>query len=109
MNTYKFTLASKKVIYLREPKIGDLETAAQVAGKKAGDNQAHLGILVQKELLKTLLVGVDSKKLSLSEKENLDALFNFSEYQQAVKAVSMITKSEEEGNELTPEFVNAGE
>lgn len=107
MNTFKFTLASKKVIYLREPKIGDLETASQIAGKKAGDNQAHLAILLQKELLKTLLVGVDSKKLSMSEKENLDGLFNFSEYQQALKAVGMITASE--GNELTPEFVTAGE
>lgn len=107
MNAFKFVLSTNKVIYLREPKIGDLETASQVAGKKAADNQAYLGVLVQKELLKTLLVGVGEKKLGMSEKENLDALFNFSEYQQAVKAVSMITATE--GNELTPEFVNAGE
>lgn len=107
MNAFKFVLSSKKVIYLREPKIGDLETASQIAGKKASENQAYLSILLQKELLKTLLIQVDDKKLSLSEKENLDKLFNFSEYQQAVKAVSMVTATE--GNELTAEFVNAGE
>jgi len=107
MNAYKFTLSTGKVVYLREPKIGDLETASQVAGKKAADNQAYLGVLVQKELLKTLLVQVGEKKPSLTEKENMDAMFTFSEYQQAVKAVAMITATE--GNELKPEFVTAGE
>lgn len=107
MQGYKFTLSTKKEIYLREPKIGDIETASQLAGKKASDNQAYLGVLVQKELLKLLLVQVGTKKLNMAEKENLDALLGFGEYQECLKAINMITKSE--GNELEPEFVTVGE
>lgn len=109
MNVYKFTLFSNKVILLREPLIDDTEKAAQVAGKKAGsENQALLSVLVQKEMLKLLLVEVDGKKLSLTEKEQLQKYLNFKEFNQAMKAMNMIV-GDDSGNELTPEFITTGE
>lgn len=109
MNVYKFTLSSTKVIYLREPKIEDTEVAAQIAGKKAGqENQAHLMILVQKEMLKLLLVKVDDKELKLVDKEKLNDILTYKEYGQALKAMQKIT-GDESGNDLTPEFVTTGE
>lgn len=109
MEVAKFTLSSGKVIFLKEPSIGDTEKAAQVAGKKAGtDNQVYLGIILQKEMLKTLLVQVDDKKLNLSDKEQLDKLFTFKEYNQVLKAVQMVMA--DEGNEpLTLEFATIGD
>ena len=104
----KFTLTGGKVIYLREPMIGDTETAAQVAGKKAGsENQLHAGILVQKEMLKLLLVKVDEKELKLQDKEQLDKLFTYKEYQQALKALKMVMG--DEGNDPLVEIVTSGE
>lgn len=109
MEVAKFTLSSGKVIYLKEPSIGDTEKAAQVAGKKAGsDNQVYLGVLLQKEMIKILLVQVDDKKLSLSDKEQLEKLFTFKEYNQALKAAQMVMA--DEGNEqLTLEFATIGD
>ena len=78
VNLMKFTLSSGKVVHLREPLISDTETAAQTAGKQAsGDNQLHMGMLLQKELLKLLLVKVDNKALNLTEKQQLDKHFKF--------------------------------
>lgn len=110
MNVYKFTLASGKVILLREPLIDDTEKAAQVAGKKAGsENQAHLSILIQKEMLKLLLVEVAGKKLSMTDKEMLDKLFDYKEYQQATKALMMVIGDDGGNAPLTPEFITSGE
>lgn len=109
MEVAKFTLSSGKVIYLKEPSIGDTEKAAQVAGKKAGsDNQIYLGVLLQKEMIKILLVQVDDKKLTLTDKEQLEKLFTFKEYNQALKAAQMVMA--DEGNEqLTLEFATIGD
>ena len=104
INVYKFTLSSKKVIYLRDPKIADTESATQVSGKIAGsDNAAYLGVLFQKEMVKLLLVQINDKKLTMNEKQNLDALFTMQEYSQVSKAIQKILG--DEGNfELTPEL-----
>lgn len=92
---YQFTLSSKKVIKLREPKIGHSRTAAQVAGKKAGDNNAYLQMLIQEEIAKLLIVEVDGKILSAIEKENLDNLFSIKEYSQVLQAIQMIGGEDE--------------
>lgn len=109
MEVTKFTLSSGKEIFLKEPTVGDTETAAKVAGKKAGpDNQVYLGVILQKEMLKILLVAVDGKQLSLSDKEQIDKLLSYKEYNQALKAVQMVLA--DEGNEsLTPEFTTIGD
>ena len=88
---YKFTLPNKMEITLREPKISDTSRATQVAGKKAGTNQAHLNILIQEEVVKLLLVSVNGKVLKNSEKESLDTLFTLKEYGNVLKAVNMIS------------------
>lgn len=109
MEVSKFTLGSGKCIYLKEPTIGDTETAAKVAGKKAGpDNQVYLGVILQKEMLKILLVAIDDKQLSLTEKEQIDKLLTYKEYNQALKAVQMVLA--DEGNDtLIPEFTTIGD
>ncbi len=110
INVAKFTLKSGKTIYLREPQIGDTEEAAKVAGKKAGtDNQVYLGTILQKEMLKLLLVQVDNKELTITDKEKIDKLFTYKEYGQAMKAVKMVLE-DDEGNDLsTPEFTTIGD
>jgi len=109
INVSKFTLKSGKEIYFREPSIGDTEEAAKIVGKKASpDNQIHTGILLQKEMLKRLLVKIADHELSMIEKETLDNFLTFKEYNQALKAVRLVL-GEDEGNEtMTPEFVTIG-
>lgn len=104
----KFTLSSGKIIMLREPRIRDTETIAQLAGRKAGDNMAHLGILMQKELFKLLLVAINEKSVSPKEKDMLDDLFSIKEWRECMKALIMVTGDEEQGNEMIPEFTDFG-
>jgi hypothetical protein len=112
----KFILSSKKYILLREARIEDVENVAKIAGKIAGDNMAYMQVLSQKELLKRLLVGVgqdgqkeeDLKKLTLTEKENINALFTLREYTQAVRAVNMMTGGEQDEGNLVMESVTFG-
>lgn len=87
---YKFTLFSKKTVTLREPKLGHTRTAAQIAGKKAGDNNAYLGILMQEEICKLLIVHINDVKVDNAKKESLDNLFTTKEYGQVLKAIQMI-------------------
>ena len=106
MMVNKFTLSTKKRIYLREGEIEDMELAAKVAGNLAGDNKAYLGILMQKETLKRLLVKVDDHILSSSDKEQLKKYLNLKEYAQALKALQMTT--DDDGGNLQAEFVTIG-
>lgn len=107
-SVYKFTLSSGKVICLKEPKISDSESAIQIAGKRAGENMALLGLITQKELFKKLLVQLDEKKLSMSEKESLDSLFSFKEWSQCMTALSKVTGGDE-GNLSEPEIMAFGD
>jgi len=99
-SAHKFTLASGKTVVMREPEIYDLELAAQLAGQKAKENnQIHAQVLIQKETLRLLILEIDGKKLSGTEKEKLfgrgDKTFSLVEYSQALKAVAMLTGGEE--------------
>lgn len=95
----QFTLKSGKIILLREPEIGDNEEAAKIAGTRASaDNQLHMGLEMQKELLKKLLVKIDDKALGLTDKENLKALLTYREYGQCMQALKQITGDVTEGN-----------
>lgn len=105
---YKFTLSSKKEIYLREPKMSDSESAIQIAGLKAGDNMALLGLITQKEIFKKLLVKVNNSSPSMSEKENLDGLFTFKEWSQCLQALGKVTDGDE-GNLSEPEITTIGD
>lgn len=104
MQVTKFTLSSKKTIYIREPEIGDTEHAMRIAGKEAGpENQGLLSVLFQKEMAKILLVKVDDKTLSLQDKQQLKNLFTFREWTQVQQAIQAVVG--DEGNfQLTPEI-----
>ena len=89
----KFTLSTGKIVYIREPEIGDTEHAMKIAGKEAGpENEAYLSVLFQKEMVKVLLVQVDAKKLTLADKQQIKTLFTFREYTQVNKAVQAIDR-----------------
>jgi hypothetical protein len=110
INLMKFTLSTGKIVHLREPIIADTETAAQVAGKGAApDNQVHMGLLLQKELFKLLLVKVDNKAVNLTDKQQLDKLFKYNEYNQCLKAVKMVLGEDEGNAQLIPEFEDSGD
>lgn len=87
---HRFTLFSGKTVTLREPKIFHTRSAAQVAGKKAGENQAFLNALMQEEVVKLLVVHVNDERLKESQKENLDSIFSVKEYSQVLQAVQML-------------------
>jgi hypothetical protein len=104
----KFTLSTKKTIMLREPKIRDTETIAQLAGGKAGDNMALMGVLMQKELFKLLLVAINDENVPAKSKDMLDDLFSIREWKECMKALTMVTGEDESGNELEVEMTNFG-
>jgi len=87
---FKFTLPNKKVVTLGDIKIHHTRTASQVAGAKAGNNTMHFQVLMQEEMVKLLIIAVDEKVLSATEKENLDNLFTVAEFSQVIKCVEMI-------------------
>lgn len=83
---YKITLKSKKVAVFREPEIQDEATATSLAANKAdGSNAYALMPHLLVEMAKLLLVSVDGKKLGAKDKENLQGLFSYQDWQE-VKA-----------------------
>lgn len=80
-------LKTGKKVILREPEVGDQEAAAENVTNQS-DNQFVFGMNVQKELIKMLLISIDGKKLSGTEKENLKGLFTLQEYNQLILGVS---------------------
>lgn len=109
LDVHKVTLSSGKVVYLRDMKIEDQELAAIAAGQKApSDNQLAMAVIMQKELLKILLVQVDSKKLSGAEKEDLNALFSYQDYREASSIVSKIAGTDDPLGKIQVEHVSSG-
>jgi len=104
----KVTLSTGKVILLKEPTVDDMEVAGQLAGKIAGDNQAQLGMALQKELLKRILVQINEKKLGLADKEGINSLFSLREYSQTMKVVKELTGMDEAEGKPQMEVVTFG-
>ena len=111
LNVSKFTLSSGKVIYLRDPKISDQEECARLCGN-AGEHVALMGVIMNKEMLKQLLVGVQEKGAESHTPlnpttTNLDDVFEYSEFMQATQAVKMVTgQGESDPNALRVEVVS---
>lgn len=103
VRAYKLPLPSGKTVVLREPQIIDSELCAKEVGPINQDQLMYGGILFQKAMVKRLLVQVNDKTLSLTEKEQLDSLFDFKEYGIVQKAVAQLTDTNE-GNELNLEI-----
>ena len=104
----KVTLSTGKVVLLREMKISDTEIAAQAVASRSNGDQNLLQILMQKELVKNLIVAVDDKKLSGSEKEDMDSLFSIAEYGQLMSVIKKIT-GDDMGKEPRLEVVSSGD
>lgn len=104
---YKFVLGTGKVIFLREPKIADQEIVGRLAGKDGERNSFAMALSYRKEMLKQLLIQVDNEKIS--GPINLDNMFSFREYQQALQAVTKVTGEDEQLGNLASEIVTFGE
>jgi len=109
----KVVLGSKRVVYLREPKISDTEKAAQKCASRANGDGIVMQVLVQKALLQLLIRKIQDnetapiKDLSANEIADMDSLFKVSEYSQLLKILGKISGNDDaEGNEPTMEFVS---
>jgi hypothetical protein len=107
--TLKVTLKSGKVVVLREPKIKHTELAAQAAAQHSNGKPQLMGMFMQRELLKTLLISVDGKVLSASDAEDLDSLFSLADYGQLMLAVDEISSGGEALGKAQIEIVPSGD
>lgn len=80
---YKLTLKTGKIVVFREPKIKDETTATQLAASKAqGSSAMQLGPHLLIEMVKLLLVSINDKTLGQKDKESLEDLFSYREWQE---------------------------
>jgi hypothetical protein len=109
MNVTKVTLSTKKVVLLRELKIKHTELAAQEVSSRAGGDANVLGLLMQKALVKQLIVQIDGKPVTSAELEDLDNLLTIGEYGQLLKVVRKLMGDDDSGKEPTLEVVSSGD
>jgi len=105
----KVTLTSGKSVLVKEATVEDMEVATQIAGKIAGDNKAHLGMVIQKELLKRLIVQIDEKILGMSDKERITSMFSLKEYGQISGVVGEIAGMDDSEGKPQTELVTFGD
>lgn len=108
INVHKVILGTQKVVLLRDIRIRDQEIAAKAVGSRAGDNSLAMATMMQKELLKLLIVEIDGKKIAPNLLEDLDALFTFQEYMQLAKVVAKLMGDEGELGNFKVELVASG-
>lgn len=109
MNVTKVTLSTKKVVLLREVKIAHTEMAAQEVSSKANGDSNLLMLLMQKVLVRLLIVQIDGKVPSPAELEDMDSMFTIAEYQQVLRVVQKLTGGDDAGKSPTIEIVNSGD
>jgi hypothetical protein len=103
----KATLSTGKVVLLRTVTIRDTEYAAAAVANRANGDANLLQLFMQRELLKNLIVKVDDRELSPTEKEDLDSIFNMGEYTQLLTVVKKVSGGDEK-NEPAIEVVSSG-
>ncbi len=86
-NKYEIELDTGKKVILREFKIKTKNLAAKNVFAKGINGAQEAEAAIQDEVLKLLIESVDGKKPSAVEREDLDQLFTFVEYQQTMLAV----------------------
>jgi hypothetical protein len=80
---YKLTLKTGKTVVFREPKIKDETTATQLAATKAqGTSALQIGPHLLIEMTKLLLVSINDKAIAAKDKESLEELFTYREWQE---------------------------
>lgn len=75
-----------KTISFRPMKIKDYSMAAEQAGR-AATNQYTFTVALQHELIKLLVVAVDGKKLTATQREDLDQVMSVQEYNACMEYV----------------------
>lgn len=94
-NAVKVTLSSGKVILLREMKISHTEMAAREVSSKSEGDANLLSVLMQKALVRNLLISIDGEVLEPTKKEDMDSLFNMAEYSQLLSVMKELMGGEE--------------
>ena len=107
ISVIKATLSTGKVVLLKEMKISHTEKACEQVAERAKDNGQLMQVLMQKELVKMLIVKVDEKTLTLADKDDLDSIFNVQEYGQVLKVVARMSGGDEKPKEAKIELVAA--
>lgn len=109
----KVTLGTGKTVLLRELQIKHTELAAQAASPKARGDQMLLGMLMQKELLKLLVVAVgqpgqEPQPVKPVQLEDLDSHFSMREYGQLMQVIGELTGGADDMGKAQIEAVNFG-
>lgn len=108
-NVNKVTLSSGKVVLLRELQIKHQEMAALAVAQKANGNPAILSMLMQKEMLKQLIVSIDGKPINGAQLELLDTLFSFQEWMQLNQVFAKLMGADEDLGKFQLEVVTSGD
>lgn len=106
MEVVKVTCSTKKIVLLRQPKIKHTELAAQEVASRANGDANVLSLLMQKALLKQLVVQVNDKAVTARDLEDMDDMFSLAEYNQLMTVVKKLMGGDETGKEPSVEFVN---
>jgi len=109
MRVVKATLSTMKVVLLKEMKISHTEIAAQEVASRANGDSNVMQVLMQKALVKNLLVSVDGKELSASDREDMDNLFSMAEYSQLLTVIKKMSGVDDLGKPPVFEIVNSGD
>lgn len=104
---YSVTLSTGKKVIMREMTIKIQNLAAKAVGKAADDNKLLAASLMAQEMVKQLIISIDGKTLTGLEKEKLDEVLNYKEFQQVLKVVEKISDGDAEG-EPSMEIVTGG-
>ncbi len=107
---HKVTLSTGKIVLVREPKIKDQDLATRAASSTVkNDNAFSMGMAMQRELLKLLIVQVDAVAPKAIQLEDLDSLFTYGEFMQMSKVVGKIAGLEDDLGNFKIELQKHGE
>lgn len=81
---YKVTLDTGKTALVKDMTVKMKNQAVEAAGLRAGESASATAFssMLQDEVLRLLLISVDGNVLSGVQKEDLDSVFTYVEYQQ---------------------------
>lgn len=106
---HKITLPTGKTVIIKDVDIGDEEMAAKIAMKNGGDSGAGAGYFLVNELTKMLILEIDGKKLSGTDKTMIKRFLSYQEFTLVRNAVGKLMTGEETAQPtITTEFVTSG-
>jgi hypothetical protein len=109
MSVAKVTLSTGKVVHMRMLKISDTEVAAQEVAPRSNGDSNVMQLLMQKALVKNLLLKYNDKDLSAAEKEDMDGLFSMAEYNQLIQVVKEMGGGDDLAKKPQLEVVSSGD